>query len=58
LSLLTGSLRSEEADLILVMNEGSIIEKGSHEELLANDGFYAELYNSQFAGADNIDQAV
>lgn len=47
-----------EADLILVMNEGSIIEKGSHEELLASDGFYAELYNSQFAGADNIDQAV
>ncbi|MDZ4133064.1 MAG: ABC transporter ATP-binding protein, partial [Dethiobacteria bacterium] len=47
-----------EADLILVMNEGSIIEKGSHEELLADDGFYAELYNSQFAGADSIDQAV
>ncbi len=46
------------ADLILVMNEGSIIEKGSHEELLASDGFYAELYNSQFAGANNIDQAV
>ncbi len=36
------------ADLILVMNNGSVIEKGSHEELLANDGFYAELYNSQF----------
>ena len=47
-----------EADLILVMNEGSIIEKGSHEKLLASDGFYAELYNSQFAGADNIDQVV
>ena len=39
-----------DADLILVMNHGSIIEKGTHEELLAKNGFYADLYNSQFAG--------
>jgi ATP-binding cassette subfamily B protein len=32
------------------MNHGSIIEKGTHEELLAKGGFYAELYNSQFTG--------
>ena len=36
------------ASLILVMNEGKIIEQGSHEELLANGGFYSKLYNSQF----------
>ena len=36
------------ADLILVMNEGDIVESGKHEELLERDGFYAELYNSQF----------
>jgi len=39
-----------DADLILVMNHGSIIEKGTHEELLAKGGFYADLYNSQFTG--------
>ncbi len=39
----------KEADLILVMNKGNIIEQGTHEELLAKDGFYAKLYNSQFA---------
>ncbi len=38
----------KNADLILVMNEGNIIEQGNHEELLEKDGFYAELYNSQF----------
>nr|WP_223869776.1 ABC transporter ATP-binding protein [Paenibacillus sabuli] len=37
------------ADLILVMNKGDVIEKGTHAELLEQDGFYAELYNSQFA---------
>ena len=37
-----------DADLILVMKDGDIIEQGSHEELLAKNGFYAELYNSQF----------
>ena len=39
-----------DADLILVMNHGSIIEQGTHEELLAQNGFYADLYNSQFTG--------
>lgn len=39
------------ADLILVMKDGDIIEQGSHEELLAQKGFYAELYNSQFEQA-------
>lgn len=38
-----------EADVILVMKNGNIIEQGSHEELLAANGFYAELYNSQFS---------
>ncbi|EKN65484.1 ABC transporter [Neobacillus bataviensis LMG 21833] len=37
-----------DADLILVMNHGKVIEKGTHEELLEKDGFYADLYNSQF----------
>jgi ATP-binding cassette subfamily B multidrug efflux pump len=40
-----------DAGLILVMNNGSVIEKGTHQELLAKGGFYAELYNSQFTGA-------
>jgi ATP-binding cassette subfamily B protein len=39
------------ADLILVMNMGDIVEQGSHDELMAKDGFYAELYKSQFEGA-------
>ena len=38
-----------DADLILVMNHGSIIEKGNHETLLAQNGFYSKLYQSQFA---------
>ena len=37
-----------EADVILVMKDGSIIEQGNHKELLAAGGFYANLYNSQF----------
>ena len=39
----------QNADVILVMKDGHIIEQGNHEELLAKKGFYAELYNSQFA---------
>ncbi len=38
----------KDADLILVMKDGDIIEQGNHEQLLAQNGFYAELYNSQF----------
>ena len=38
-----------EADIILVMKDGKIIEQGNHETLLAKNGFYANLYNSQFA---------
>ena len=38
----------KNADLILVMNHGDIVEQGTHEELLAKGGFYADLYNSQF----------
>ena len=39
----------KNADLILVMNNGNIIEQGTHNELLDRKGFYHELYNSQFA---------
>ena len=39
----------KEADLILVMKDGNIIEQGSHSQLLENNGFYSKLYNSQFA---------
>ena len=39
------------ADLILVMNHGDIVEQGNHEVLLEKGGFYAELYNSQFEEA-------
>lgn len=39
----------KEADIILVMKDGNIVEQGSHEELLARNGFYAKLYQSQFA---------
>ena len=41
------------ADLILVMNSGKVIEQGKHDELLAKHGFYYHLYNSQFAGFEN-----
>ena len=37
-----------EADIILVMENGKIIEQGNHEELLRKQGFYAKLYNSQY----------
>ena len=40
-----------DADVILVMRDGDIVEQGSHEELLAKNGFYADLYNSQFEEA-------
>jgi ATP-binding cassette subfamily B multidrug efflux pump len=43
-----------DADLILVMNNGDIVEQGSHEELLTRGGFYANLYNSQFENAEII----
>lgn len=46
-----------DAELILVMNKGSIIEMGNHNELLEKNGFYADLYNSQFTGA-NLDSEV
>ena len=39
-----------EADVILVMRDGHIVEQGTHDQLLAQDGFYAKLYNSQFEG--------
>ena len=38
----------KDADLILVMKDGDVIEQGNHEELMKQDGFYAQLYNSQF----------
>ena len=39
----------QNADMILVMNAGNVVEQGTHEELLQKGGFYAKLYNSQFA---------
>ncbi len=47
-----------DADLILVMNHGRIVEQGTHQELLARNGFYADLYNSQFAGQALTEAAV
>ncbi len=38
----------KNADLILVMRDGDVVEQGTHEELLKANGFYADLYNSQF----------
>jgi ATP-binding cassette subfamily B protein len=46
-----------DAELILVMDKGSIVEQGTHEELLARKGFYAELYEAQFAGPADTDAA-
>ncbi|MCX8128824.1 MAG: ABC transporter ATP-binding protein/permease [Clostridia bacterium] len=47
-----------DAEMILVMNHGSIIEMGNHKELLSKGGFYADLYNSQFTGANLENEAV
>ena len=47
-----------DADLILVMEDGRIVEQGNHDELLAIDGSYAKLYRSQFSGPDLRDAAV
>jgi ATP-binding cassette subfamily B protein len=41
-----------DADWILVMKDGDIVEQGKHEKLLSKNGFYAELYNSQFEGKE------
>ena len=41
-----------EADVILVMKDGHIVEQGNHDQLLAQGGFYAKLYNSQFEGVE------
>ena len=46
----------KDASTILVMNEGEVIEQGNHEALMAQKGFYADLYNSQFTGADLRDE--
>ncbi|EIA18781.1 ABC transporter, ATP-binding/permease protein, partial [Listeria fleischmannii subsp. coloradonensis] len=43
-----------DADLILVMNHGDVIEQGTHQELLSENGFYADLYNSQFTGSQAV----
>ena len=41
----------KNADVILVMKDGNVVEQGNHKELLEKDGFYAQLYNSQFEQA-------
>ncbi|MGM9923800.1 MAG: ABC transporter ATP-binding protein [Bacillus sp. (in: firmicutes)] len=47
----------KDADLILVMNKGTVIEQGNHQELLEKGGFYADLYNSQFSDGELADDA-
>src|SRR5437588_443433 len=47
-----------DADMILVMNHGTIVEEGTHEGMLAKNGFYADLYNSQFTGRALLEEAV
>ena len=42
----------KDADLILVLDKGDVVEQGTHGELLEKGGFYASLYNSQFAGEE------
>ena len=42
-----------DADTIIVMKDGDIVELGNHDSLLEKDGFYASLYRSQFEGLDN-----
>ena len=44
------------ADVILVMRDGNIVEQGTHKELLARNGFYAEIYNSQFVNTSSEQQ--
>jgi ATP-binding cassette subfamily B protein len=44
----------KNAKVIIVMQKGQIVEIGSHSELLANNGFYAELYNAQFSGRNPL----
>ena len=46
----------KEADIILVMKDGKIIEKGNHEELLSRQGFYCDLWNSQFQTVEDNKQ--
>ena len=45
-----------DADLILVMKDGDIIEQGNHEALMEQNGFYANLYNSQFEGDSELEE--
>ena len=44
----------KEADVILVMKDGNVIEQGTHSELLIRNGFYTELYNSQFVSGKDV----
>ena len=43
-----------DADMILVMNHGAVIEQGTHAQLMQKKGFYFDLYNAQFAGSEKI----